>query len=130
MNEQDTHETSRTAGFIDLRIMKDIAEAAAISASEKVATKVRDEMRQEHERLKDEILDAMKSEFKAYHGDMSPSEHLVQHSRMSNFLNWLEKLNQGFWSQLLGAFLKWAMAIFFIGYFIWTQTGGNIPGAN
>lgn len=123
----DEKESMGEAHFnLNIQIMKELAEAAAHSAAQQIAREVREEMRDEHGKLKKELIHEVRKEIKAYHGDMTPTEHAVQHERMDRFLGLMDKMNQSFWGQMLSGVVKWAIMIFLIGYFVWTQGGGSV----
>ena len=114
---------------LSVQMMKEVAEVAAKSAAHEVANSIREEMRMENQRLKEEIIEEVKAEIKSYHGDMTPTQHAVQHSRMDRFLNWTDKMNQNFWGQLIAGFVRWLMIVFLIGYFVWTNGASKVSGA-
>ena len=69
---------------------------------------VEDTVRQLREEIRHEIREEIRREFKSHFGDMTPSEHAVQHSRLDKFLNLTDHLTQNFWGQLIGGVVKWA----------------------
>lgn len=103
----------------DLDVMKTIAEAAATGAAKKVADELRvdmrhlrDELRADQADLKEDLLNTLRSEIQAYHGDMTPTEHALAHDR----LNWLITGSAGafqwIWTNLGGlcvTALKWLL---------------------
>lgn len=72
--------------------------------------------------LRREVLSDIKTEiensFKAHFGDMSAFDHASQHSRIDKLLNSLDKISDNFWGQLVTGIIKWALAIFVVGYFM------------
>ena len=113
---------------LSMKVMKELAEAAAKSAATEIASTVRQEMRDESQKLRDELVITIKEEIKSYHGDMTPTEHAIQHNRMDRLLNWTDKLSQNFWGQLLTGVVKWVVIIFLIGYFALNSGLAKVPG--
>ena len=87
---------------------------------------VEDTVRQLREEIRHEIREEIRREFKSHFGDMTPSEHAVQHSRLDKFLNLTDHLTQNFWGQLIGGVVKWAAGLFLVGYFVWSQKGATL----
>lgn len=76
--------------------------------------------------IKHEIREEIRREFNAHFGDMTPAQHAVQHSRLDKFLNLTDHLTKNFWGQLFGGLVKWAVGLFLIGYFVWSQKGAAV----
>jgi ubiquinone biosynthesis protein UbiJ len=75
--------------------------------------------------LKTELGTQIGSEFRHYFGDMTAAKHANEHSRLESLLNRIDKLSDNFWGKVIGEVVKWAVGIFLIGYFVWTQKGGS-----
>jgi hypothetical protein len=79
--------------------------------------------------LRKEVLSDIKAEiensFKLHFGDMSAFSHANQHSRIDKLLNSLDKVSDNFWGQIVTGVIKWALAIFVVGYFV--SGGGKFP---
>lgn len=103
---------------LDLEIVKEIAEAAAVAAANRVVHKLREDVRAEHAEMRADLMDTVRREISSYHGDMTASEHAIQHSRIDRYLAWLDRLSQNFWGSLAAAFLKVIVGLFLLGYFV------------
>ncbi|CAB4122169.1 hypothetical protein UFOVP26_106 [uncultured Caudovirales phage] len=72
--------------------------------------------------LRKDVLNDIKAEiensFKQHFGDMSAFDHASQHSRIDKLLNSLDKISDNFWGQIVTGVIKWALAIFVVGYFM------------
>lgn len=111
---------------LDVKVMKQIAESAAEAAVRKVTAELRKEFKADMETLRREIVAAVREENRAYHGDLTPSQHAIQHDRINKFLEWMESMNKNFWGQIIAGLVKWVFVIFLIGYFMWNSAGEHI----
>lgn len=96
----------------ELELMKALAKTVA----EETVRELREDIRHE-------IQSEIRREFKSHFGDLTPTQHSFQHSRLDKFLNLTDKLTQNFWGALIGGIVKWAVGLFLIGYFVWSQKG-------
>lgn len=103
---------------LDLQIVKEIAEAAAIATANRVAHNLREDVRAEHAEMRADLMETIRKEISTYHGDMTASEHAIQHSRIDRYLAWMDRLSQNFWGGIAAAFLKVVVGLFLLGYFI------------
>ncbi|MCG5512869.1 hypothetical protein [Ectothiorhodospira shaposhnikovii] len=110
---------------ISFGMAKEIAEAVALSAATKVAQELRHEMQMENKKLRDELLEGVRNEIKLYHGDMTPTEHAIQHARINRFLSWMDRTSQNVWAQVLKTIVSAMLFLFLLGYFLWNQGIGD-----
>lgn len=103
----------------DFLIMKALAEAAAEAAAEHLAARMRDEMRNESGRLRQDIIVEIQKDIQSYHGDMTPTSHVVAHSRLDRLLGIFEKVGSGVWTNIGGTIVKGMVFLILFGYFIW-----------
>ena len=107
--------------IVDLKMVKDFAESVAKTAASEIAQELREEMYSQHRQLREEILEGVRKEIQAYHGDMTPTEHAVQHNRMSRILKWMDRTTDNVWGQVISSAIKFIIFMFLVGYFVWTQ---------
>lgn len=102
----------------DMSLDKETVELIAKSAADEAVSGLRREV------LSD-IRAEIENSFKSHFGDMSAFDHANQHSRIDKLLNSLDKISDNFWGQIVTGVIKWALAIFVVGYFV---TGnGKLP---
>lgn len=96
--------------------IKLIAESAAQEVGRNLSTQISGDLSRIEARLKESIS----HEFERHFGEMQPSEHIVQHSRLSQFLDWADETKSSFWKSLVAGVVKWALGIFLFGWFVYT----------
>ena len=126
MTDKSGKELGHAEFQLSVEMMKEIAHEAAKAAATSISHEVRNEMREEAAKLREELLTAVKEEIQSYHGDMTPTEHAIQHARIDKFLGWTEKMSQNFWGSLMSGLIKFAVTMFLLGYFIWHNGADKI----
>lgn len=99
-----------------LELMRQIAESAAESTARKLREELRDEWREEARILREEVKRTIRDEIKHYHGDMTPTEHAIQHNRMSRLLDFTDNIQQSVWKATVSFVVRWGLVIMLGAY--------------
>ncbi|MFM0095692.1 hypothetical protein PQQ87_08765 [Paraburkholderia nemoris] len=96
----------------DLELMKMLAKTVAEETVREMLDQVRGEISEQIDR-----------QFKTYFGDMTATQHAVDHSRLSKVLDRMDKTVDGLWSKVIDTFWKIAAGVVIAGYMF----GGKLP---
>lgn len=83
-----------------------IAKEAAREAVEQLSQKLQERDTELRADIKEDARAAVKAELKAWFGDQSPAEHMIQHARIDKFLTWMDGMGKSFWSGLISNILR------------------------
>lgn len=96
----------------DLELMKMLAKTVAEETVREMLDKVRDE-----------ISNQIKDQFAVYFGDMTATQHAVQHNRIGHVLDRMDKTVDNLWSKIIDAVWKIGVGALAAGYLL----GGKLP---
>ena len=100
----------------DMEILRLLAQSVA----EETVHKLREDVRED---IRNELHAQIKTEIARYFGETSPSQHVLQHSRMERFLAKLDSLSDNFWGTIVKGVVNWGLTLFLLGYLVWITLG-------
>lgn len=112
---------------LDTQTVKLLAEGAARAAAEEVAKNMREEIRTGFTSLEDRLLKNMESALERYFGDMKPSDHIVEHSRIERLMSWADEAQKGFWKGAIATVSKWVVGIVAAGLIAYSAAHFGTP---
>ncbi|MEO9387037.1 MULTISPECIES: hypothetical protein [Chromobacterium] len=103
-------ETSQTT---DIQMMERLARI--------IAREMIDEVK---ESIKAEVREEIRKEFKAHFGDMTPTQHAIDHSQLTRMLNNLDRMSGSFWGGVLSKIIAGLAALAVLGLIALKTKGG------
>lgn len=76
--------------------------------------------------MKGEIRDEIRKEFRAYFGDMTPTQHAIEHDHLKRMLDRLDRVSGGFMGGLASKAGVLIAGLIVLGMFAWFKKGGAI----
>jgi predicted transcriptional regulator len=129
----------------DLEVVRALAASAAQVAAETLANTMRKEMQAEHNKLANhfreelvshetrirlETIATIQREIRAYHGDMTASQHVLSHARMDRLVDIVDRISSNAWGTLLSGLVKGSVIVFLAAYFIYNAGVSKLTGGS
>ena len=95
---------------MDMELMKALAESIAAQTVKELGKE-----------LKQEIRGEIQKEFQRYFGDITPTQHAVQHSRIDKLLNILDRTTSNFLTRIIGNLLVYGVILVVLGHAYWDK---------
>jgi hypothetical protein len=106
--------------IINAETMKLVAEASARAAATEIARSLKHDLKEEFSRVEENLRQKIHHEFELHFGEMKPDEHLVEHSQIRTFLEWINSAKKSFWKVLIGEVVKWVFTLIIVSWLFYS----------
>lgn len=100
----------------------EIADVIATKVTQDLQDKVQSQIESALERHNEKIENRMKM----YFGDMTPTQHTIQHNTMNRLLDRIDNFSHTFFTTIISKVAGWIITLVIIGFVVYSMRNGTL----